>query len=299
LRRIPPTSGRRNCRACTRVRSASERASAWALSAAPASVTSSIAQPQSRTACGQPHQDAGLQRQALAGAAQQRSSSGTTWMRATTTASQQHRGDDGGIDRDAARVAGELFFLRERGADVADRLGQAAGLLARAQQADRDRGEGLGLARGGARQRQPALDVGDQRADHLLQPRLGAGVAQQGQALEGRHAGGEELLEVEAEGDQLAARMRLARQLAVHAAGTGVDQQQRARIEQAFEFAEVGRIELATHAAAVGSERAVAPAAHGAFLPSLHDILRGGRARCPSGGRRGTLMPLLRARSSP
>ena len=102
-----------------------------------------------------------------------------------------------------------------------------------------------------------------------------------------------------AEGNQLAARDAPARQQAAHAAWLGVDQQQGARFEQALEFAEVGRIELAAHAAAIGSESAVAPGAHGAFLPSLLDILRGGRARCPSGGRRGTLMPHLRARSSP
>ena len=49
-----------------------------------------------------------------------------------------------------------------------------------------------------------------------------------------------------------------------------------ARTEQALEFAEVGRVELAAHAATIGGERAVAPGAHGAFLPSLHDLLRRG-----------------------
>ena len=77
------------------------------------------------------------------------------------------------------------------------------------------------------------------------------------------------------EGNQRQRAMRHARQQAA-AAWLGVDQQQRARFEQALEFAEVGCIGSLAHAAAVGSERS---ARCSWAFPSLHDILRGGRAR--------------------
>ena len=216
-------------------------ASAWALLAAPASVTSSMAQPQSRTAADSPTRMRVCSGEAGRCRAADGSSSGTTWMRGDHHRGQQHRGDDGGIDRDAARVAGEFFFLRERGADVADRLAggpacrlRAAGSTATAEKAsigERRRPTAAGRARRPRSVRRSPAAAAARRQRRAARP-----------GSKGGYAGGEELPEVVAEESARGAMRRRGSRPRTPRGWASISN--RARFEQALEFAEVGRIEL-------------------------------------------------------
>ena len=104
------------------------------------------------------------------------------------------------------RLRGELVLPLERLGEALQHLGELAGLLAGAHEAHEHLAEHLGKL--GQRLRQPAaaLDLLDQARDHLAEARVLHAVAQVDEAFEHRHAGGGELLEVEAEIDQVLAR---------------------------------------------------------------------------------------------
>jgi hypothetical protein len=112
---------------------------------------------------------------------------------------------EGGIHHELLGLGRELILPLEVLGDALQHLGQPARVLPRLDQAAEHPAEHLRVARQGAGQVLPALDVLDESGDHLAEAGVLHAIAQVGEALDERHAGTGKLLEVEAEVDQVGA----------------------------------------------------------------------------------------------
>ncbi len=163
---------------------------------------------------------------------------------------QHHHQDERGVHQQLAGLRHQLVLPLERLAQVLEHLHQAPGLLAGADQADEHRGEHLREGGQALRQHLAALDVLEHRGENFAEARVFHAAAQIAQALDERNAGARDLLQVEAEGDQVAAGdAALGEAGAAGAHGPEGDEVEPHALEAQLEVDLVGRVELAARGA--------------------------------------------------
>ncbi|EXI65896.1 MAG: hypothetical protein AW07_04653 [Candidatus Accumulibacter sp. SK-11] len=140
---------------------------------------------------------------------------------------------------------------------------QAAGGLAGTHQTDEDLVEDAAMAFHRLRQRLAALDRLDQAGDHFTEPRMLEAVAQVGQPFDNRHAGADELLQMETEVDQFAPRHPATAQQAAIAERLAADEVEFHAPQPQVEVDQVDRVDAAEDHASVGTHRLVGVQGHG------------------------------------
>src|SRR5487761_2003429 len=111
--------------------------------------------------------------------------------------------DEGRVHHQLLRLRDQFVLPLQVFRQALEHLRHAPGFLAGADQAGEHRGEYVRVVGHGTGQVLPALDALDQPGDDFAKAQVLDAVAQVGQRLEDGHAGGGELLQVEAEVDQL------------------------------------------------------------------------------------------------
>ena len=183
-----------------------------------------------------------------------------------------HQEQGGGDDdrADEGRVGGHLPRLRhqfilplQRFVQAVQHVRQAAGRLAGTDETDEDLVEDAAMALHRLRQGLPALDRLDQAGDHLTETRMLETVAQVGQTFENRHAGTDELLQMETEVDQFAPRHATTAQQAAIAERLATDEVELHAPQSQIEIDEVDRVDAAEDHPSLGTHRLVRVQGHG------------------------------------
>jgi hypothetical protein len=160
------------------------------------------------------------------------------------------------------RLRGELVLPLQRLGEALQHFRELAGLLARANQADEHLAEHLRKLAERLRQAAAALDRLDQTRHHLSKARVLHALAQVVQALDHRHAGRGELLEVEAEIDQVLPCDAAAEEARALAGGRAGDEVELHAREALLEVEEVHRLDASHHALAAGIDCLVRVESH-------------------------------------
>jgi hypothetical protein len=177
--------------------------------------------------------------------------------------------DERRVDHELLGLRGELVLPLERLGKAGQHVRELAGLLARAHQADEHLAEHLGELGQRAREVLAALDRLDQARDHFAEARVLHALAQVVQALDDRHAGARELLEVEAEVDEVLPRDAAAADEARRLAGLGADDEVEPHAREALlEIEDVDRLDAADDVLALRVDGLVGKQGHKPSRPT-------------------------------
>jgi hypothetical protein len=189
-------------------------------------------------------------------------------------AAENDRADEGRVGDHLLRLRREFVLPLQRFVQALQYFRQATGRLAGPDQADEDLVEDAPMIVHGLRQGLATLDRLDQAGHHLAEARMFETVAQVGESFEDGHAGAHQLLQVEAEVNDLPARHATTAQQAAVAERFAADQVELHAPQAQFEVDQVDGVDPAEDHAPIGVDRLVGVERHRCYIRSVRSTTR-------------------------